>query len=74
MSGYVGEKAGAFAAFLFLILAIGIFIGYMVMARWPDMILYAIIAPVVIGLAAYFNRALAVLLFFFAVAFILLVA
>lgn len=74
MSGYVGEKVSAFVAFLFLILAIGIFIGYFVMTREPGYIHYAILVPVILGLIAYYNRAIAMLLFFVALAFIVLVA
>lgn len=74
MSGYVGEKASAFVAFLFLILAAGILIGFFVMTKAPEYIHHAILAPVLLGLIAYYNRSIAVFLFMVAVAFVVFLA
>lgn len=74
MSGYLDEKVSAFVAFLFLVLATGIFIGFFVMTREPEYIYHAILAPVILGLIAYYNRAIAMLLFFLFLAFIIFVA
>jgi len=74
ISKYVGQSHGSFLGFVFIVLAIGVFLGYFVTARAPEYKYYAILGPVVLGLVAYYNRALAVLLLFLGIALLLLAA
>ena len=70
LSGKVEGNVSAFVAFLFIIIAIGVFIGHIVTIRAPEQIYIALLVPLVLALIAYYNRAIASFLF---VALLLLV-
>jgi len=52
-----------FVAFIFLLIAIGAFYGYIVVIRFPEMALLLLMLPAVIGLLAYYNKEIALVLF-----------
>lgn len=72
MSGYVTKKVSAFVAFLFLLLGVGILIGYWVTLNAPEYIYFTMLAPLFLGLLSYYNRALAMALFLFFLVFLVL--
>jgi len=72
ISGKIGGNASAFVAFLFIIVAIGIFIGHIVTIRTPTQIYTALLVPLILALIAYYNRAIATFLFVALLLFILL--
>ncbi len=68
------KDTGSFAAFLFIVVTIGILAGYLVTIKAPEMIYYAMLAPLVLGLIAYYNRAASMILLFVLLAFLVLTA
>ena len=65
ISNYLGAQISRFVAFLFLLFAVGAFFGAFVYTRFPEIGVYLIIAPAVLGLIAYYNRVAALVLFVF---------
>jgi TRAP-type mannitol/chloroaromatic compound transport system permease small subunit len=63
LSGKVAERISTFVAFLFLLLTIGIIIGLSIGMYHPKYIYHAVAIPAVLGLVAYYNRDIAVVLF-----------
>jgi len=59
----VGDTIGHFVAFFFFILAIGAFIGIIVIQKYPDQALMAVILPALAGALAFYNRAFATAIF-----------
>ena len=59
----VTPKPGHFAAFFFFVLAIGSWIGLVVMQLYPNQAMLAVIFPALAGAISYYNRALAAGLF-----------
>jgi len=74
LSGSVSKNTGSFVAFLFLMTTIGILVGYFVTIKAPEMIYYAILAPLVLGFIAYYNRAASMIVLFLLLAFLVLTA
>lgn len=62
-AGYISAQISHFVAFLFLLFAVGAFFGAFVYTRFPQIGIYLIIAPAVLGLIAYYNRTVAIILF-----------
>jgi hypothetical protein len=60
---YITKKLGSFVAFLFLLVALGAFIGVIVSHRWPHYSMFTVIVPGIAGLLAYYNRTIAMILF-----------
>jgi hypothetical protein len=69
---YIGSQISTFVAFLFLLFALGAFFGAFVYTRFPEIAIYFIIAPAALGLIAYYNRTVAVVLFVVFLAFFVL--
>ncbi len=63
LAGYISSRISTFVAFLFLLFALGAFFGAFVYTKFPEIAIYFIIAPAVLGLIAYYNRTIAVILF-----------
>ena len=55
----VSGKISHFVAVLFFIMAIGAFLGIMVMQHYPGQALMAVLLPALAGAVAYYNRAFA---------------
>jgi hypothetical protein len=60
---YVNEKISFFVAFLFFIYTSGAFTALIVIQRWPEQAYLVVVLPLVAGVLAYYNRALAAALF-----------
>ncbi len=60
---YISGQISKFVAFLFLILMIGIAIGFYVVGRAPSFGPLIILIPAIAGLASYYNRDIATILF-----------
>ena len=56
-------KTPHFAAFLFFMIAIGAFLGIMIMQNYPGQALMAVLIPALAGAVAYYNRAYATAIF-----------
>ncbi|MDD5162987.1 MAG: hypothetical protein PHD95_02150 [Candidatus ainarchaeum sp.] len=63
LADYLSAQISTFVAFLFLLFALGAFFGAFVYTKFPEIAIYFIIAPAVLGLIAYYNRTVAVILF-----------
>ncbi|MEM4662712.1 MAG: hypothetical protein QXM75_01695 [Candidatus Diapherotrites archaeon] len=73
LSAEASKSVGNFAAFLFILLFIGILIGTYVASRHARYIEVSIIAPLLLGIIAYYNREIAIaILALFLVALIFL--
>lgn len=59
----VTKKIGSFAAFLFILMAIGAWVGITLAKHYPEHAWLAILVPAVAGLFAYLNRAFATAIF-----------
>ncbi|MEM0360489.1 MAG: hypothetical protein QXK06_04105 [Candidatus Diapherotrites archaeon] len=68
LMGDAGKKVSNFAAFFFIILAFGTILGFFVMIKAEEMAIQAVLALAVIALVAYYNRAIAVILFLLSIA------
>jgi hypothetical protein len=66
----IGKKIGAFVAFFFFLLAIGIFIGIIAMQHYPEQAMLAVLFPAIAGIIAYYNRAFAIIIFIIMLIFI----
>ncbi len=62
-SSYLSDRISAFVAFLFLLITIGAFYGYLIVPRFPELSFYLLIAPIALALIAYYNRTFASILF-----------
>lgn len=60
---YISEKISFFVAFLFLVYTSGAFTAIIVSQRWPEQTYLVVILPLIAGALAYYNRAIATLLF-----------
>lgn len=70
---YVSEQISTFVAFLFILFTIGAAYGVFFAAKFPHLVVPAILAPAFIGLVAYYNRVFATIMFvLFLIAFIIL--
>lgn len=67
-----GTKTPNFAAFFFFAIAIGAFVGIMIMQQYPSQALMAVLLPALSGAIAYYNRAYAVGIFLLLIAVIFL--
>ncbi len=74
LSGSVSKNTGSFAAFLFVMVTIGILAGYIVAIKAPETIYYTVLATLALGLIAYYNRAASMLVLFALLAFLVLTA
>ncbi|MCD6478806.1 MAG: hypothetical protein J7L44_02860 [Candidatus Diapherotrites archaeon] len=74
LSEKVAERISTFVAFLFLLLTIGIIIGLSIAMHHPKYIYHAIAIPAILGLIAYYNRDIAVVLFAFFLVFFFFIA
>ena len=63
IQGYITKKIGSFVAFLFLLIAMGAFMGIMVTQRWPEYSIFTVVLPGAAGIIAYYNRTAAMILF-----------
>lgn len=62
LSASANKSVGNFAAFIFIVLFIGVAIGTYVASRHSRYIELSLIAPLLIGIIAYYNRNYAILL------------
>ena len=69
---YLSDRMSAFVAFLFFLFAVGAFYGNFIVTRFPELETYLLIAPLVVGLIAYYNRAFATIAFVFLLLFVFL--
>ncbi len=60
---YITGGIQRFVAFLFFILAIGAFYGYLIAKKDSDLQMYLLLAPAIIGIVAYYSRAIAIWVF-----------
>lgn len=58
-----GAKIQNFVAFFFFMIAIGSLIGILVMQRYPNQAMAAVLLPALAGAVAYYNRAFAAAVF-----------
>ncbi|MEM4327089.1 MAG: hypothetical protein QXZ13_02895 [Candidatus Diapherotrites archaeon] len=58
---YMTKSISTFVAFLFMLITVGAVIGYVIGIRREDE--WLIMAPAIIGLIAYYNRAFAIVIF-----------
>ena len=70
LSTKVSERISTFVAFLFLLLTAGIIIGLSIGMYHPKYIYATIATPAALGLIAYYNRDIAVVLFALFIVFI----
>jgi len=59
----ITEKISTFVAFLFVLITIGTFFGYVVASKQGDYRQWLLLVPAVAGLFAYYNRAFAIAVF-----------
>ena len=64
VSSYLSDRISTFVAFLFLLVALGTFYGYLIVPRFPEFSIYLLIAPLIIALISYYNRTFATIMFF----------
>jgi hypothetical protein len=55
----VSVKIAHFVAFVFFMVAIGAFLGIMIMQHYPSQAMMAVLLPALAGAIAYYNRAFA---------------
>ena len=60
---YITSGISTFVAAIFIIITIGAFYGFFVARHQADAAVYFLIAPAIVGLIAYYNRAFAVAIF-----------
>ena len=72
-SSYATAGTGEFASFVFLVLAIGIAVGFFVSNKLPELAVLTILGSLALGLIAHYNREIATILLIAALAFIALV-
>lgn len=63
LTDYLGAQISRFVAFLFLLFAAGAIFGAFVYTTYPKYGLWFILAPIVLGLIAYYSRTFAIILF-----------
>ena len=59
----INKRLGAFVAFLFFLLAIGIFIGITAMTHFPKQAMLAVLVTAAVGIIAYYNKTVALVVF-----------
>lgn len=59
----VSKKIGSFVAFVFILFAIGIWLGITVGRMYPQQAILAVLLTAFAGLVAYYNRTIALALF-----------
>jgi len=74
ISEKASERISTFVAFLFLLLTAGIIIGILIGIHSPKYMYQAIAAPAIMGLIAYYNRDIAVVLFALFIVFFVFMA
>jgi len=62
-SSWLSARISAFVAFLFLLFTAGAIYGTFIVARFPDIGIYLLGAPIALALVAYYNRTAATILF-----------
>ncbi len=62
-SSYLSDRISTFVAFLFVLIAVGAFYGYLVVPRFPEISIYLLLTPLGLALVAYYNRTFATILF-----------
>ncbi|MCR4368856.1 MAG: hypothetical protein NUV67_03040 [archaeon] len=72
LEGYISGGISRFVAFLFFLVTIGAFYGYFLSKRDTDASQYLLLAPAVIGLLAYYDRAFALIIFALLVVFVII--
>ncbi len=70
LAAYLSSKISAFVAFLFFLFAAGAFYGTYVVARLPHFEIYLLLAPLALGLLAYYSRGFATVAFIFLLLFV----
>ncbi len=60
---YITKKIQTFVAFLFLLISIGMLLGYLAVIHTGENAIFFMIIPACLGLLAYFNRDLAIIFF-----------
>ncbi len=63
IENYITSGISTFVAFLFVLISVGAFYGFLVAKHQADVAVYFLIAPAIVGLIAYYNRAFAVAIF-----------
>jgi len=74
LSSYATAGSGEFASFVFLVLTVGIAVGFFVSNKMPELVSLAVIGSLALGLIAHYNREIATILLIAALAFIAFVA
>ena len=74
LSAHAGKNTSSFSVFCFLVLALGIFAGYFVMARAPELIEETVMASVFLALVAYYSRNAALVLLLAGLLFVVFIA
>jgi len=59
IGNYITAGISRFVAFLFILISLGAFYGFLVSSRQGDAGVFLLIAPAIAGLIAYYNRAFA---------------
>lgn len=70
--GYLSHQISSFVSFLFLLIALGGFYGYFIIARYEHLAVYLLIAPLALALIAYYNRTFATIIFVMLLFFVFL--
>jgi hypothetical protein len=63
LSGWLGKRISAFVAFLFALFAAGAMYGALVVPHFGQFGAWLLVAPMALALIAYYNRAVATMLF-----------
>ena len=69
---YVTGGIARFVAFLFFLITLGAVYGYFIAQRGSDLQQYFLLAPAIIGVIAYYGRALSVTIFVILLLFVFL--
>ncbi|MBN1940826.1 MAG: hypothetical protein JW772_01445 [Candidatus Diapherotrites archaeon] len=71
VANYLSAGISRFVAFLFFLFGIGAFFGAFVYTSFPKLGIYLIVAPLLLGLIAYYNKTVAIVLFIVFLIFLL---
>ena len=63
IGNYIADHIQRFVAFLFFLVAIGTFYGFFIASADPGLQPFLLMAPLLVGLLAYYNRAFALFAF-----------